>query len=419
VAQVTDTVAPTATDSPGADADTDAGNGTGTGTGVQRAWNRLPLSVRETVLPYAVARIVVLGALGLAHFIVDRTHPSTVGVAARVHAGLLGWDAGWYETIAREGYGPLGRQSLRFFPAVPVLTHGLAWLGLGDGPALILLANVAAFAATAMLFVLVRRETGSNDVARRAIWVLSLVPAAFVLVMGYAESVLLVFALGCFLALRPPTTTTTTSTSTDNRPHFAFAGLLAFAAALTRPIGVLLFLAVASELIRWWQRLGRNERAAGLGAVAAPFVGLLVFLGWSKHTVGDWWAPLRVQLQNSHHGGLADPFVTLYDDAKGVLHHHVGTALHVPWVLLALAMLVVCWRRLPAPYTLFAAATLAVAVSGANLDSFERYALSAFPLSVAAALLLTQSQVERLVLTLLSAGLAGYALLAFLNMSVP
>jgi hypothetical protein len=33
--------------------------------------------------------------------------------------------------------------------------------------------------------------------------------------------------------------------------------------------------------------------------------------------------------------------------------------------------------------------------------------------------LLAQSQVERLVLTLLSAGLAGYALLAFLNMSVP
>ena len=32
---------------------------------------------------------------------------------------------------------------------------------------------------------------------------LSLLPAAFVLVMGYAESVLLVFAIGCFLALRP------------------------------------------------------------------------------------------------------------------------------------------------------------------------------------------------------------------------
>jgi hypothetical protein len=394
---------------------TATGAGTGSdsfGATVQRGWNHLPESVREAVLPYLVARVVVLGGLGLAHFIVDRTHPSTAGVAARVHAGLLGWDAGWYETIARVGYGPLGRQSLRFFPAVPVLTHGLAWLGLGDGPALILLANAAAFAATAMLYVLARREAG-RATARRSVWVLSLLPAAFVLVMGYAEPVLLVFAIGCFLALRP------SATSADNRPHFAVAGVLAFAAALTRPVGALLFLAVAAELIRWWRRLSGNERAAGVAAVAAPFVGLFVFLAWSKHTVDDWFAPLRVQLQSSHHGGLSDPFVTLYDDAKGVVHHHVGTALHVPWVLLALAMLIVCWRRLPAPYTLFAAATLAVAVSGANLDSFERYALSAFPLSIAAALLLTESQVERLVLTLLAAGLAGYSLLAFLNISVP
>jgi hypothetical protein len=363
---------------------------------------------------------------------VDRTHPATPGVAARVHAGLLSWDAGWYETIARVGYGALGPQSLRFFPALPLLTHALAWVpGLGDGPALVLLANVAALAATAMLYVLVRRETGRAAVARRAVWVLSLLPAAFVLVLGYAESLLLVLAIGCFLALRPPAGSTdgpthrhrdgtaAPVTASVARPHFAVAGVLAFAAALTRPIGVLLFLAVAAEVIRWWPRLGREERVAGIGAVAAPFVGLVAFLAWAKHTVHDWWAPLRVQLQNAHHGGLADPFATLYDDAKGLLHHHVGTALHVPWVLLALAMLVVCWRRLPAPYTLFAAAVLATAVSGSNLDSFERYALGAFPLSIAAALLLTESQIERAVLTVLSAGLAAYALLAFLNISVP
>jgi hypothetical protein len=257
--------------------------------------------VREAVLPYAVARAIVLGTLALAHFVVDRTHPETVGVAARVHQGLLGWDAGWYETIAREGYGPLGSQALRFVPAVPVLTHGLAWLGLGDGPALVLLSNVAAFAATCMLFVLVRRETGSAATARRSIWVLSLLPAAFVLVMGYAESVLLVCALGCFLALRPPAAADATADAAPDaalRPHFAAAGLLAFAAALTRPIGVLLFLAVAAELVRWWPRLARSGRIAGLGALAAPFVGLFVFLAWSEHTVNDWLAPLRVQLQN-------------------------------------------------------------------------------------------------------------------------
>ncbi len=388
--------------------------GRDTWAAVRRAWGRLPESLREALLPFAVARVVVGGALGLAHFIVDRTHPSPSGVAARVHAGLLGWDAGWYETIARQGYAPLGRESLRFFPAVPLLTHALAWVpGLGDGPALVLRATAAALAATAMLYVLVRRETGDGAVARRSLWVLSLLPAAFVLVMGYAESVLLVFALGCFLALRPP------AGASGLRPHFAVAGVLAFAAALTRPIGVLLVLATMAELVRWWPRLGRAERVAGIGAVAAPFVGLLTFLAWSKHTVGDWLAPLRVQLQSSHHGGLSDPFTTLYHDATGVLHHHVGTALHVPWVLLALAMLIVCWRRLPATYTLFAAAVLATAVAGSNLDSFERYALSAFPLSIAAALVLTESQLERAVLALLAVGLAGYALLAFLNISVP
>ena len=158
---------------------------------------------------------------------------------------------------------------------------------------------------------------------------------------------------------------------------------------------------------------------AGLAAIVAPFLGFLAFLGWAKHTVGNWWAPLRVQLQGSHHGGLSDPAVTLYRDAKGVLHHHVGTALHVPWVILAIAVLVVCWRVLPAPYTLFAAAVLATALAGSNLDSFERYALSAFPLTVAAAVILKPAQIERAVLALLSAGLAGYALLAFLNLSVP
>ena len=394
-------------------------------------WMRVPESLREALWPFVVARVVVLGALGVAHFVVDRTHPTSPGVTLRVHQGLLGWDAGWYETIARVGYAPLGSQSLRFFPAVPLLTHVLAWVpGVHDGAALILLANLAALVATAMLFVLARRELGDRAAARRSIWILSLLPSAFVLVMGYAESVLLVFAVGCFLAVRPGAPGSGAGSTvasavgqalpgTERRPRFAVAGLLAFGAALTRPVGVLLALVVVAELIRWWPRLNRRARVTGLAAIVAPFVALAAFLGWSKHVVGDWWAPLRVQLQSSHHGGLADPVSTLYHDATGVVHHHVGTALHVPWVLLALTMLLVCWRRLPAPYTLFAAAVLAVAVAGSNLDSFERYALSAFPLSMAAATILTGPRLERAVLSLLGAALAGYALLAFLNISVP
>jgi hypothetical protein len=375
-----------------------------------------------------LARTVVLGVLALAHFIVDRTGPAHVGVAARVHEGLLGWDAGFYETIARVGYAPLGAQSLRFYPAVPALTHAVAWLpGVGYGTALLVVSNVAAFVATALLYILVRRETGDALVARRAIWFLSLAPAAYALVMGYAESTLLCLAIGCFLALRPSPDRGTSPHPGPGPgpgpgatpPNFVLAGVLAFVAALTRPIGVLLALAVAVELVRWWIRMGRNRRIAGLGATAAPLVGLVGFGLWSKHEVGDFWAPLSVQFQASHHGALADPLVTAYHDVRGLWNGHVGTALHVPWVVLALFLLVVCWRKLPASYTVFSAAVLLVAVAGSNLDSFERYALGAFPLSISAALVCGKPVVERVVLVLLPAALAAYALLAFLNISVP
>jgi hypothetical protein len=382
---------------------------------------RLGPPLRQAIIPFVLARVVVVATLALAHFIVDRTHPATPGVAARVHEGLLGWDAGWYETIARVGYGPLGKQSLRFFPVLPILTHALAGLpGVSDGTALIIIANLAALIATAMLFVLVRRETGDEGTSRRSIYIISLAPAAFVLVMGYAESLLLLFAIGCFLALRPAGTASAEWVAAQpRRPNFALAAVLAAAAALTRPVGIMLALAVVAELIRWWTRLGRGERLTGLSAVAAPFVATLGYLVYAHHVVGDLFAPLRVQLETAHHGGLSDPFVTLVHDARGLLHHHVGTALHVPWVVVAAVLLIVCWRRLPASYTLFAAGVLAVAVSGTNLDSFERYALSAFPLTIAAALLCRGPRVERAVLVLLTAGLAGYALLAFLNISVP
>lgn len=393
-----------------------------TGTSrVSRLFARLRGPVGEAVLPFLAARAIVLGALGLAHFAVDRTHPSSPGVGARVHEGLLGWDAGFYETIARVGYHPLGKEALRFFPAVPALTHVLAWVpGLHDGPALLVLSNVAAFIATVLLFALVRRETGDPAVASRTLWFLSLSPAAYVLVMGYAESTLLCLSIGCFLCLRPAGSRGGGGVhASARRPQFALAAVLGLAAALTRPIGVLLALVVAVELVRWWTRLGRRQRLAGLVAIVAPVLGLAGFGIWAHHEVGDFWAPLRVQLQSGHHGGVSDPFVTLVHDARGLFHHHVGTALHVPWVIVALVLLIVCWRRLPAAYTVFAGAILAVAVAGTNLDSFERYALSAFPLAIAAALLCRGPRTERVVLVLLPAALAGYALLAFLNISVP
>jgi hypothetical protein len=363
------------------------------------------------VVPYLVARVIVLGGLGFAHLVVSRTHPGSPGVAARVHQGLLAWDAGFYESIARFGYRPFGHQALRFFPLLPLSARALAWLpGVSDGAAVVVIANLGALIGTALLVVLVRRETGDDHLARRSAWLLSLAPPAFVLVLGYAEGLLLVFTVATFLALRP---------AAGRRPSWLWAGLFGYAAALTRPLGVLLVLPVACEAWRHWRGATRAERPAIALALAGPVAGLVTFLAWSAGAFGDFFLPLRVQTKAGHHGGLSDPFRTLVDDAKGALHHHFGTALHVPWVVLVLVLVVAAWMRLPSPYGAFATGVVLVALSGTNLDSFERYALSAFPLVIVGAMGLASHRVERVVLTLSAAGLFAYALLAFLNLSVP
>ncbi len=374
--------------------------------------------LRSVLAPWIVARVIVLGTLAVAHFVVDRIHPGTPGVTARVHQGLLGWDAGWYEAIARFGYAPLGHQSLRFFPLFSLAGRALGFVtGLGDGDALVMLANASALVATALVFVLVRRESGDEVLARRAVWLLSIVPPAFVLVMGYAEATLLVFSVGCFLAIRRGAG----RGHWTGRPGPAWcsAAALGFAAGLTRPLGVLLVVPVVVEAVRRRRSMTGREQAAAALAAFAPLAGMAVFLGWSARVFGDALLPLRVQAQAGHHGGLSDPVATLVHDARGLVHHHVGTALHLPWVLVVVALLVVCWRRWPASYGAFATAVVLVALSGTNLDSFERYSLSAFPLVLAGASLISRPTVERSVLVLAGAGLAVYALLAFCNLLVP
>ena len=164
------------------------------------------------------------------------------------HAGLLGWDANWYRRIAALGYGRAGRTSVRFFPLYPLLTRALSALpGISTDAALLVIANVAGFVAVALIHRLVVVETDDEEMASRAAWWLAMFPTAFVLSMGYADSLLLVTSLAMFLALRSR--------------HFAVAALAGVLAGLDRPVGLLLALPGVIEagrrsrglpLRRWW-----------------------------------------------------------------------------------------------------------------------------------------------------------------------
>ncbi|MGZ6964552.1 MAG: hypothetical protein ACXVKA_10050, partial [Acidimicrobiia bacterium] len=97
----------------------------------------------------------------------------------------------------------------------------------------------------------------------------------------------------------------------------------------------------------------------------------------------------------------------------------IGTGLHVPWLVVALVLVVVCFRPWPVSYGAFAAAAIGSAVISSNLDSFERYSLAAFPLVLVVASLTASRRIERGVFVLSGTAMTVYALLAFLHTYVP
>ncbi|MGZ4663852.1 MAG: hypothetical protein ACXV5Q_02060 [Frankiaceae bacterium] len=355
--------------------------------------------------PWIVARAVVLATLAFIHYLGNQVSDAQPGVHLQV-TGLLGWDAAYYRDIAEHGYANLSADTLRFFPLVPLLARVLG-AGHGAGPVLLLVGNAAALGYGMLLVRLLRSEGHPEGTVRRAAWLAALVPSAFVLVMGYAEAVFGVLAVTVFLGLR-----------TRRYGLAAAAGVLA---GMCRPIGLLLAIPAAIEV--WRDRRGPGPRAMARSAsralaVAGPVLGCGAYLAWAGAKFGEPLQPLRDQTDATHHG-IGNPVRVLADAVDGLFHSRVGTGLHVPWLVLFVGLLVVMWRRLPASYTVWSAAVLAVTLLGSNLDSSERYLWSAFPFAVTVAVLCRSTEVERAVLTCSASLLTIYTSLAFLGYYVP
>ena len=376
--------------------------------GVRSAVDTAGRAVLEVLPAWVVARVIVAVALVVAHLTVTTVRPGNPGAVQRVHQGLLGWDAGWYHAIATRGYAGAGLQSVRFFPLYPLVGRYLADVpGVGASVALVVVANACALLAMAALLLLVRSDLGDADLARRSVWLLALAPSAYCFVLAYADAALLLGAVVTFLGMRTG--------------RWWWAALAGLAAGAVRPVGVLLVVPLALEI--WTRRHdgtgGRGWWARGI-ALVAPLVGAGAYLAWVGHRFGDAWLPLTVQQQQGHRGQFALPVTAMGHDLADAVHgHHLGSALHVPWVAVFVVLAVVAWRRLPASYALFGSAVLLVSLSSTNLDSFERYALGAFPLVIAASTATAGRRVEVVVLVASGAAMAAYATLSFLGVVVP
>ncbi len=267
------------------------------------------------------------------------------------------WDGTWYIRIASQGYHKVG--SWAFFPLYPWLLHGTA--DATDGQYIVagmLLSIAAALAAAALLYLLVEGDYGRR-VALWAVAFLAFFPTSIFFQAVYTESLFLLASVACVLWAR--------------RGRWELAGLAGLLAALTRNTGILLLIPVLifyGSSIDWrWRRIDRQA----LWSLLIP-AGLAIYMAYQWVDRGN---PFLFQdSQEIWRRHLASPFTSLYHGAKDslVLLHRLllhGTldpvAVHnliaFPLVALAIAALVLAWRRLRPAYLAYAAAALILPLS--------------------------------------------------------
>lgn len=372
------------------------------GTGETGSWSEAAIA---TLPAWIVARVIVGVALGFSRYVVDHIGSVIPITASSIHSGLTAWDGAWYSDIAAHGYAALPREALRFFPGLPIAARALGSLGFGDRLSLVLISNISAFVAGVMLYRLVRYETGDRPLAVRSVWLLNLAPPAFVFVMGYTDATAVALAVSTMYFLR--------------RKRWWEAALCALVAGVFRPTALLLAVPALVEALRGIDRASWRERLGRVAAVAAAPAGTLVYLAWVGSRFGDFALPFSEQTSAHLRGQLTDPVSAIVHAIRAGFDGHLGTALHVPWFVLIVALTVLVCLRWPLSYAAFTVVVVLSAVTSNNLDSMERYALFAFPLLIVAAQLLRSRPVERVVFVLLPVAMFGYASLAFLGLIGP
>ena len=335
----------------------------------------MPAQVRRAFLvalpPWIVSRALTALALWIAWLRHGHRFPVS-GHGAPGARGVWAWDGAWYRSIAEHGYaGQLHPHGERFFPLFPLLGR---WLGtaMGGHPglALLVIANLAALGFGIGVALLTDRELGRRA-AIPATWLTLLAPGGVVLAIAYAEALAGLLAVGYLLGVR------------GRGRAVWWAVPVGVLAGLARPTGFLLALVPLVELWVRRRETGWTGRLPLLGAVAAPVAGAGLYCLWTASVDGKLFLPFTAQSAPGLRGGvLSDPVHGLFQAPN---HSGMPVALRVAVVVVAVALLVVTWLRLPASLAAWATLLLVAAVTSAQGTSLPRYLSADFPLLMALA----------------------------------
>ncbi len=317
------------------------------------------------------------------------------------------FDALWYLRIAAHGYAN-GDGSAAFFPLYPLVTRGVSVV-VGGHPlvAALLVSNVSFAAALVAMYALTLRETGSEDVARRAVLYLAVFPTSFFFLAPYSESMFLLLVVLTFWFVR--------------QDRWAAAAFAAALAALTRNLGFLLALPLAVEAWQRWRTTGKRL-IPRLAWSAVPALAVLPYLAFWKRFSGDWLAPIHQETNWQRE--LENPVITL---AKGTheafrwLGVYAGGYHLMDWLIIlpVLAAAVYVVMRFRLAYGVYVWVSLLPPLSfifmGRPLMSLPRFTLALFPVFWAFARWTEGSRGRQDAVLVCSSALLGIMLVLFVN----
>ena len=343
-------------------------------------------------LGWVWARLCIASGFLTAHLLVDRLE--TPRGSEQIQQGLFTWDGAFYRGLAQQWYTrPLGGaasalsgEEARFFPVYPALAKALGPLFGGHADwALIAISNISAFLGAWVVWKLATEVLGGKNkgeavsklgrsVGDRSAVLIAIFPAAFVLAFAYSEGLALLVVAGTLLAL--------------HRRNFVLAGLLALLAAAIRPVGGLLLVPIAIELLRahprprWWNWI------IGLGG---PVLGLGLALIWIERSTGELLLPLRLQRQIR--GGFQDPVTRVLEPVGELIRGNFRDVYNLGFMIVFLLLFIFMvlgarssGPKLPSSWIAYSGVSLLLMLSSQVTDSLGRYGLLVVPFIVALAL---------------------------------
>ena len=364
---------------------------------------RAALATRVAALLVGYFAVVTIGVAEISQGFQVSPHPLP-NLPAR-------FDAGWYSSIALEGYSFDGdfnkQQNVAFFPAYPALErlvgYPLGAFAPGGVPRETRLARLLwsgvvisflSFAWAAVYLWRLARETIGESRAPAAVALLSAYPFAVFFSAAYTESLFLLGAIAAVYHFR--------------RQELVHAAAWGFLVGLTRPNGCFLSLVLACIIAeRWWaartiSTFPNSQISKSLAAASAPGLGMLAFSTYVHRLTGDFfgWARLHEAWGRSFEG--VAPIVRAYgwltdEGLTRVVQNVPFDTLNSLGLIFVLLMVWPIVRRLGFAFALFVLINVVPPMLAGGVLSMGRLTATLFPVFLALAAVLPPRAVTPLV----------------------